>query len=311
MYADLAHGVRIRGKETTGKGREMDVASFEADLLAVAGRLRAAKSPVAPPVVAPPVLANEWMVQREAIEAAFEKATAAAKAGARLLVEAHAAEQPDSPLFSPISLYRAMGHVRFETSHTHSLAWLLDARNPHGFGNTLLRALLGAVDLRDHDRWRRARDRIEASEADYAVATEWLVDRGSRLDILIESVDADDQWELRLEAKVDALERPAQLSDYDPGDRHTTLCVFLTPDGTQGKSSAAKTPWATLSFKALARAFLRLCPNLRDRAGFPFLRLYLTGVLDDICQLHCGDKDRVLSHNSVFDLAELLEDAHG
>lgn len=42
----------------------------------------------------------------------------------------------DDPLRCPISLFGTMDYGRLETAHTNALAWLLDPRKAHGFGDT-------------------------------------------------------------------------------------------------------------------------------------------------------------------------------
>jgi hypothetical protein len=51
----------------------------------------------------------------------------------------------DDPLLCPVTLFGTMDLGRLETAHTRSLAWLLNPTKEHGFGNTLIEALLARV----------------------------------------------------------------------------------------------------------------------------------------------------------------------
>jgi hypothetical protein len=91
---------------------------------------------------------------------------------------------------------------------------------------------------------------------------------------------------LVIEAKIDAGEGEEQLDKYDEwiashAAGRETYRVFLTPDGLlpEGRSEE----WTALSFRKLVQIFRDVYPELRNAAGFHFLRFYLAGVLQDIC----------------------------
>ena len=122
----------------------------------------------------------------------------------------------DDPLRCPISLFRTMDYGRLETAHTRTLAWLLDPGNDndaeHGFGHTLIKALLKRVAERDD---------LEGVHVDRVKSEHSFDDSGrkGRLDILAEgewqSKEEHVQWVLAIEAKVDAWEGEGQLLKYD------------------------------------------------------------------------------------------------
>ena len=108
----------------------------------------------------------------------------------------------DDPLRCPISLFRTMDYGRLETAHTRTLAWLLDPKREHGFGQTLLAALLGRLS------GDACSDGLRVSR----VESEFLIDGSGakgRLDVLAQGAweDRDRRgWVLVIEAKVDAWE---------------------------------------------------------------------------------------------------------
>jgi hypothetical protein len=204
----------------------------------------------------------------------------------RQFVTAHLNElTDDDPLLCPISLFRTMDAGRLEVAHTRTLAWLLDPRKDeeHGFGSTLMAALLERL---------AERDRFDHLDVEKVVSEHPLEATGGegRLDILStgESRRAGDRsrWMLIIEAKIDAWEGEAQLNRYDEWiDAHAAGCetyrVFLTPEGRPPDNGSDE--WKALSFLQLVQTFHKVYRNLRAAPGFQFLRLYLAGVLQDIC----------------------------
>jgi hypothetical protein len=190
----------------------------------------------------------------------------------------------DDPLRCPISLFRTMDHGRLETAHTRVLAWLLDPRKEHGFGDKLLAALLSRFDSVHVGRFH-----VERVASEFSL--EWSAGEG-RFDVLAqgewESTGKRVPWTLVIEAKVDAGEEEGQLDNYDDWLRshaadHEIYRVFLTPDGRAPDTGAEE--WEPLSFLELVQSFRGVYDGLRLMPGFHFLRFYLAGVLQDVCLL--------------------------
>jgi hypothetical protein len=190
----------------------------------------------------------------------------------------------DDPLVCPISLFRTMDYGRLETAHTRALAWLLDPRREHGFGQTLLAALLCRLPGGD----RSGALRVDRVESEYLIGGPGAA---GRLDILVEGAweGAERQgWVLVIEAKVDAGEGEDQLQRYETWLRahaagRKVFRVFLTPEGQPAETGPKH--WEPLCFLELVRTFRSVYGALGDKPGFHFLRFYLAGVLQDVCHL--------------------------
>jgi hypothetical protein len=187
----------------------------------------------------------------------------------------------DDPLRCPISLFRTMDYGRLETAHTRTLAWLLDPKGEHGFGKTLLAALLRRLSGYDCS----AALRVERVKSEFPIDGSGAK---GRLDMLAEGAWEDgERWVLVIEAKVDAWEGERQLEKYDKWlGTHAAPCkyrVFLTPYGRLPETGAEE--WELLSYLELVRIFRAVYGGLRYAPGFHFLRFYLAGVLQDICGL--------------------------
>ena len=88
------------------------------------------------------------------------------------------------------------------------------------------------------------------------------------------------------------------------GDREVYR-VFLTPDGRTADSNADE--WQPMSFLELVRIFRSIYGELRHAPGFHYLRFYLAGVLQDIC-----DVPRYIGENveDPYSIASYLRSVH-
>jgi hypothetical protein len=211
----------------------------------------------------------------------------------------------DDPLRCPISLFGTMDYGRLETAHTNALAWLLDPSKPHGFGDTLLRAVL-AWHPEGQDSTRLGNTRV---------SKEHYISGVGRLDILAEGDwnNGDTPpvpWLLAIEAKIDAWEGEGQLPKYDKwlakhARRRQLLRIFLTADGRLPEGGGDE--WKALSFLELVQILRKPYASLTGSAGFEFLRLYMAAVLQDICRfptMHAENSD------DPYSLAAYLKTVH-
>lgn len=195
------------------------------------------------------------------------------------------------PLRGSVSLFGPLDLGLRETAHTRALAWLLDPqRIDHGFGHHLLSALLREIFRLSSDP--QLSDVVVESET---VGSE----ERDRLDIRIQgrwrlAGGRPQRWLVVIEAKISAGEGLDQCARYEKlsSDRiaraHRHAFVFLTPDGRHSKTGSRRR-WKRLSFARLMALFRARLPHLRRKPGFEFLRLYMTCVLRDICDLNCGE----------------------
>lgn len=195
---------------------------------------------------------------------------------------------PDyDPLRCPISLFGTMDYGRLETAHTRTLAWLLDPRKEHGFGDRLLRALLSHLSNEQHIDPLS----VKRVEGEYPIDSTESGAQG-RLDVLAEGEwglqpGRSMPWTLVIEAKIDAWEGVDQLARYDAwlkvhaADRDC-LRILLTPDARNAAS--ATEDWRCLSYLELVLSFRSVFEQLQEAPGYHFLRYYLAGVLRDVCR---------------------------
>lgn len=215
---------------------------------------------------------------------------------------------PYHPLRCRVGLFGTLDLGLHETAHTRTLAWLMNPAGNHGFSDILLRAFLKRIFGLD----------TEPQLADVNIMNEVPVGESrDRLDILMKGTwtlagRRKDQWMVAVEAKIEATEGEDQCARYEvhlreaikSANRHRF--VFLTQDGrapiseSKGKSSQ----WTNLSFRQLMALFGRRLHELTTKPGFEFLRLYMTGVLKDLCQLNCGEVIR--ERDDIYSISEYL-----
>jgi len=88
------------------------------------------------------------------------------------------------------------GFPKWETVNSNLLAFYLDKTEEHGFGDLFFKSLLKLIEL----------DKIELYNSDFFVEREVYTPKGKYIDIVIKSVDIDDNgkhdWVIILENKV-------------------------------------------------------------------------------------------------------------
>lgn len=153
------------------------------------------------------------------------------------------------------------GLARKEVQNTAVLAWLLNPRGSHGFGDIMINALMARLSLHPASKLpsrvgQTCRVRVEQSP---------LGDTSNRVDLEIE----DEKFYLLIEVKIDAKEKEGQLDRYAKdaefrvGDREGAV-LFLTPHGCMG--SVTKNPKGKIGHIAMSWSELShlLNPALRE-----------------------------------------------
>jgi hypothetical protein len=210
------------------------------------------------------------------------------------------------PVKCPISLFGTMHYGRLEVAHTRTLAWLLNPKGEHEFGDALLKALVrfsqGPQALKPF--------RVEKVSAEWYYWNSQDEDAG-RTDIWIEGFWEDTAygkpWLLVVEAKIDSSEADHQLDRYDKEieanySDYEVHRVFLTPEGRKPEGGLAE--WKKLSFSQLVVGLWSNAGSLAAKPGYHFLQYYLAGVLKDVLHLPIG---RYNGKQNQYKLREFLK----
>ncbi len=212
----------------------------------------------------------------------------------------------DDPISCNVSLFGTMDLGIRERAHTRTLTWLLDPKKEHGFGAVLLKSLLST--LNDNG--------FEISQERTNIFSEYpfkLKSKTTRyIDILAEGYTHEGrQWVMVIEAKIDAGETKNQLKYIEEFlnikyKNAKKFRIFLSRYKANPKTAKQIKKWKKLSFEDLVMAFRPEYDNLHNKEGFDFLRLYITGVLKDICNWPIPIK----KNNSLVNIYDLIEYLH-
>jgi hypothetical protein len=189
-----------------------------------------------------------------------------------------------------------MEYGRRETAHTRILSWFFDPIKEHGFGITLLNALL--TFLNENNSTLIVREARAQFERLVSVADKG---GGGRTDIWIEGTGEEKSnpthtvpFLIVIEAKIDHSEGEDQLERYDweiqrwirrnSADEVKIYRIFLTPHGTLPQSRRKTKEWKAFPFLKLSALFARCLPSLKDKPAYHLLRFYLATIFKDVLQ---------------------------
>ena len=154
-----------------------------------------------------------------------------------------------------LRLFSALGVSRDEVAHSQLIAALFDPRR-HSNWNALLRAFLQAVATTTSQP--RISSVLSGLSADWNAVT--VHRERFHIDVLIDVRAAGGGAVIGIENKIDALERPNQMRDYQSALRtkfpgRSTLLLFLTPEGRPPSTADANdVPCGFVSYARLVAA---------------------------------------------------------
>lgn len=220
-------------------------------------------------------------VASEKLEDFFHRMRSAGIHKAQEAIDTLCAEDPDHPLLEPVSLLAPMQRGTWEVAHTRILAWLLDGKQAHGFGNALLQSLLRRI-AEDADA------NLNLSEIE--VHGEFFCGTHDRIDLWItgQMQQREDRqpFLIAIEAKIAAEEGPNQLGRYDRGvDRWLqdhpggkAMRVYLVSEIRE-----AGEHWTQLLYQDLATSLWQGAQKKNAAPGYAYLRYYLASIYQDVC----------------------------
>lgn len=196
---------------------------------------------------------------------------------------------PDHPILLKAGLLSPLSLGVREIAHTSFLSWILDPAmdGEHGFGDSLLRALLSHL----------CNEEISTSDiSDVVVESERSLDHEDifgRIDIRAVGLrlkrGKSVPWSIWIEAKISATDSIDQLEKYtqeimkweQANPSGESYPVFMTPDGRTGKSGPVDR-WHRVHYESLVAILWTTARATSDAAGYHLLRHYLAGVMKDV-----------------------------
>ncbi|MFZ5619608.1 MAG: PD-(D/E)XK nuclease family protein [Pseudomonadota bacterium] len=174
-------------------------------------------------------------------------------------------------ILGPINLGRVA-----EPIHTRLIAWFIDPKGTHGFGDRVARALLRHTKC----NFRARNFKVENVEAEALMGDR--LDSRDRIDIKVSGRSESKPWLLYIEAKLNSPEGDKQLARYEAKlPKDGVYLIYLSPYGT-APSTSKKRDWITLSYAQLVQLLWESTKMLSDKQGYPIMRFYLAGILRDV-----------------------------
>ena len=197
------------------------------------------------------------------------------------------------PINMPVGLFDYLENGRLETAYTRTLAYLLDAKAPHGYGDKILRNLL-------------AHYKINYEKLDYSVYPEYCFKRYrkkfKRFDVFIQGTADKKPFVVVIEAKTVSTEGKQQLASYDEylkknfADKGVNVIkIYLTIN----EDTPSQAFWRTLSWLDIIQILMPCIKENKDKFGYDFIRYYISSIYS---QLYGHEAD-------YLNVYQLLEDS--
>lgn len=182
-----------------------------------------------------------------------------------------------TPVNCPVSLFGTIESGCKETAYTRALAYLLDHNETHGFGKDIFVAFCKKI-------------RFQAKSADYDVNAElWNQDKNNRYDIRISGKrtrgTANPDFLIAIEAKINAGFGKDQLKRYDKDLKNKTdnlMKICLTKEEIDDDDLPKE--WISLTWKDIATLLWEAIKGQKDKAGYEYVRYYISSIYQDIYQ---------------------------
>lgn len=182
-----------------------------------------------------------------------------------------------TPVNCPVSLFGTIESGCKETAYTRALAYLLNHNETHGFGKDIFVAFCKKI-------------RFQAKSADYNVNAElWNQDKNNRYDIRISGKrtrgTANPDFLIAIEAKINAGFGKDQLKRYDKDLKNKTdnlMKICLTKEEIDEDDLPKE--WISLTWKDIATLLWEAIKGQKDKAGYEYVRYYISSIYQDIYQ---------------------------
>ena len=181
------------------------------------------------------------------------------------------------PVNCPVSLFGTIENGFKETAYTRALAYLLDHNETHGFGKYVFDAFCEKIPF-------------QAKSAEYDVNAElWNQDKNDRYDIRIGGKrtkgTANTDFLIAVEAKINSSFGKDQLTRYDKDleNKSKNLMKICLTKEKLDKDNLPK-GWKSWTWKDVATLLWKAIKGKKDKAGYEYVRYYISSIYQDIYQ---------------------------
>ena len=172
------------------------------------------------------------------------------------------------PINIPVGLFDYLENGRLETAYTRTLAYLLDAKAPHGYGDKILKSLLAHCN-------------IKCEKLDYSVYPEFCFGQeDGRFDVFVQGEVDNQPFIIAIEAKTDSTEGKKQLKIYNEylADKSGVIKLYLTING----ETASSKEWKSISWLNIADILVDVIQNNSEQVGYAFISYYISSIYSQL-----------------------------
>lgn len=200
------------------------------------------------------------------------------------------------PINMPVGLFDYLENGRLETAYTRTLAYLLDAKAPHGYGDEILKKLLFHCN-------------IKCEKLDYSVYPEFCFGLSDgRFDVFVQGEKDNQPFAIAIEAKTDSTEGKQQLKIYNEylADKSGVIKLYLTTDG----ESASNKEWKSISWLNIADILIEVIQNNPKQVGYAFISYYISSIYSQLYghKTNCLNIYQLLEDDILQEYANQLND---
>lgn len=199
------------------------------------------------------------------------------------------------PINMPVGLFDYLENGRLETAYTRTLAYLLDAKAPHGYKDKILKKLLAYCN-------------IKCQNLDFSVSPEfYFAEEKGRFDIFIEGKMDNKPFTFAVEAKIDSTERNEQLEIYNKylADKPKVIKLYLTID----EKKASSKDWKSISWLKIVNILVNTIQHNQKQAGYEFICYFISSIYSQLYghNVNCLNIYQLLDESLLDKYAEQIQ----
>lgn len=186
------------------------------------------------------------------------------------------------PSILPVGLFNCLKHGKLETDYTRTLAYLLDEKEKHDYGNKFMKALCKKLEIK--------------ALTNYTVCPEKCCENG-RYDIFISGKSGNKDCVIVIEAKIDSYEGENQLGKYNKDlKKYGTEIkkIFLTVD----EETPSQKDWENWTWQDIIDMLWSVIQYKKNQtqAGYYFCKYFISSIYSNIYDL---DDNNISLYNSL------------
>jgi hypothetical protein len=244
----------------------------------------------------------------------------------RFLLENDELEQIETFL-AEFNVFQTLDVVRAEIRHSNVLAWLMNPKSNHGFGDQFLRLFLKYVFANNRETIKSDITLFDIEVLDLddiEIRREW-----NRIDLIV--ISESNRLVVAVENKIEAWEHGSQLKRYQylvtkEFPNHHRLFIYLTPESLTPSDTEN---WTIFDYSTIYSILMRLLESRKNSLGssvYDFLTQYCTilrryvmpnSEIEDICkkiyQKHQQALDLIFQYKPDMELevSEIFQELAG